>query len=247
MRNQWPRAFADFAWGLSLFLGVARLLRLGLGSSASASAVVSQIVLKTALVLVALIGWKLLGRSKGEMGWRRADWWNRSYPVWFVIAAVSMMAGSVVMIFVGVRHPVASQMNFLQIVVLIWILSSLSEEVYMRGLVQSWVADRDDTTGTNSAFEPSILSSALVFSAMHGPLMWSPLGVKGGLAIVVSTLGVGWACAVLRARSNSLLPAIACNVFGNVAWVPGGVLGVILYRLVYGRLPEILTSGRRAR
>jgi membrane protease YdiL (CAAX protease family) len=66
---------------------------------------------------------------------------------------------------------------------------------------------------------------------------------KGGLAIVLSTLGVGWACAVLRARSKSLLPAIACHVIGNVAGVPGGILGVILDRLVYGRLSEILTSG----
>src|SRR5208282_1192948 len=104
MRNRWLRALVGFVWGLLLFLGVAWSLKLGLGSTRSGSAVVSQIVLKTALVLVALIGWKLLGRSSGEMGWRRADWWNRSYLVWFMIATVSMMAGSVVMIFLGVRH-----------------------------------------------------------------------------------------------------------------------------------------------
>ena len=84
------------------------------------------------------------------------------------------------------------------------------------------------------------MTSALLFAAMHGPLMWSPAGVKGGLVIVLATLGVGFACAVLRARSTSLWPAIACHVIGNVAAVPGGILGVIIYRLVYGRLPEIL-------
>jgi membrane protease YdiL (CAAX protease family) len=82
----------------------------------------------------------------------------------------------------------------------------------------------------------SIVSSAVLFAAMHGPLMRSQLGVKGGLAIVLSTLGVGWACAVLRARSKSLLPAIACHVIGNVTGVPGGIIGVIIYRLVYGRI-----------
>jgi len=243
MRNQWLRALVGFVWGLSLFLAVARLLKLGLGSAGSGSAVVSQIVLKTALVLVALIGWKLLGRSLSEMGWRRADWWNRSYLVWFVTAAASMMAATVAMLFLGFRHPIASQMSFVQIVVVIWLLSSFSEEVYVRGLVQSWVADGYDTDGVRSAFEPSIVSSALVFAAMHGPLMWSPAGVKRGLVIVLATLAVGWACAVLRAQSRSLWPAIACHVLGNVAGVPGGILGAILYRLVYGRLPEILTSG----
>jgi membrane protease YdiL (CAAX protease family) len=73
--------------------------------------------------------------------------------------------------------------------------------------------------------------------------MWSPVGVQGGLVIVLSTLGVGFACAVLRARSRSLWPAIVCHVIGNVAGIPGGILGVILYRLVYGRLPEMLNGG----
>ena len=241
MQNHWLRAVVGFVWGLLLFLGVAWSLRIGLGSTASGSAVISQIVLKTALVVVALVGWKLLGRPLSEMGWRWAAWWNRSYLVWFAIAAFSMIAGSVVVIFLGVRHPVASQMNLLQIVAVIWLLSSFSEEVYVRGLIQSWVADCDDAMGTNSAFEYSIVSSALLFAAMHGPLLWSPLGVTGGLAIVLSTLGVGWACAVLRARSKSLLPAIACHVIGNVVGIPGGILGVILYRLVYGRLPEFLS------
>jgi membrane protease YdiL (CAAX protease family) len=226
-----------------LFLAVARLLRLALGATASGSVVVGQIVLKTSLVLVALLAWKLLGTPFHEMGWRRGAWWNRSYLVWFATAAAAMMAASVVMILLGLRHPVASQMSFPQIVVAIWLLSSFSEEVYVRGLVQSWVADGDDASGVNSAFEPAIVSSALLFAAMHVPLMWSPIGIKGGLVIVLAMIAVGWACAVLRARSRSLLPAITCHVLGNVAGVPGGILGTILYRLVYGRLPEFLTSG----
>jgi len=115
-----------------------------------------------------------------------------------------------------------------------------SEEVYVRGLVQSWVADRDDGSGIDSRFKPSIVTSALLFAAMHVPLMWSPVGVKGGLPIVLATLGLGFACAVLRARSRSLWPAIACHIIGNIAGLPGGILGVVLYRLVYGRLPEFL-------
>ena len=147
------------------------------------------------------------------------------------------------MILLDLRHPIASQMSFLQIVVLIWLLSSFSEEVFVRGLVQSWIAEAEEKAATTKAFAPSIVSSALLFAGMHAPLMWSPVGVKGGLVLVLTTLGVGWACAVLRARSMSLWPAIACHIFGNVMGVPGGILGVILYRLIFGRLPEILTAG----
>jgi membrane protease YdiL (CAAX protease family) len=243
MRKKWLRAFVGFVWGLLLFLGIARSLKLGLGSTISGSPIVSQIVLKTALVLAALIVWKLLGRSLDEMGWRRPDGWNRSYRSSFVIAVVAMMAASVAMILLEVRHPIASQMGFLKIVLVIWVLSSFSEEVYVRGLVQSWVGGRDEVNGLDSAFEPSIVSSALLFAAMHVPLMWSTAGVQGGLPIVLATLIVGWACAILRARTRSLWPAIACHVIGNVAGVPGGLLGVIFYRLIYGRLPEMLTAG----
>jgi membrane protease YdiL (CAAX protease family) len=243
MRNQLLRAIFGFGWGLLLFLGVARSLRLALGSIVSDSPVVSQVVLKTALVLIALVGWKLIGEPFGEMGWRRADWWNRSYLVWFAIAAASMIAGSVAVIMLETRHPIASQMRFLQLVAVIWLLSSLSEEVYVRGLVQSWIADRGDLARNSSVVKPSIVSSALLFAAMHVPLMWSPMGVKGGLALVVSTLGLGWACAVLRDRSGSLWPAIACHVAGNVAGIPGGIIGVVLYRLVFGHMPEFLNSG----
>jgi hypothetical protein len=243
MRKPWLRAACGFLWGLLLFLAAAWILRLGLASTGSASAVTSQIVLKTALILVALGGWKLLRRPLGEMGMRRAHWWHRSYLPWYVLAAAAMMAGSVANIMLGTRHPIASQMSFPQIVLVIWLLSSVSEEVYVRGLVQSWISDGEETSGKNAAFEPAVVSSALVFAAMHVPLMWSPAGVKGGLAIVLATLGVGWSCAVLRARSGSLVPAIACHIVGNVAGVPGGILGMILYRLIYGRLPEFLTSG----
>jgi len=64
MRNQWLRAVVGFVWGLLLFLGVAWSLKLALGSTWSGSAVVSQVVLKTVLVVAALIGWTLLGRTR---------------------------------------------------------------------------------------------------------------------------------------------------------------------------------------
>nr|WP_148594821.1 hypothetical protein [Aquisphaera giovannonii] len=56
---------------------------------------------------------------------------------------------------------------------------------------------------------------------------------------------MGHACAVLRARSGSLWPAIACHVIGNLAGVPGAILGVALHRVPYGRPPEMLTAGGR--
>ena len=133
-------AGVGYVVGLALFWAVAKALKPVLGPTSSESPVLSQLVLKTVLVLVALLAWKLLGRPFSEMGWRRADWWNRSYLPWFALAAVAMMTGSVVAILLDVRHPVASKMSFLQLVLLGWILSSFSEEVFVSraGSVLDW-------------------------------------------------------------------------------------------------------------
>jgi membrane protease YdiL (CAAX protease family) len=243
MRNPWIRALVGYLWGVLLFLAVAYSFKYALDALGNHSATVSQIVMKGTLVLLALAAWKFSGRPASQMGWCRAPWWNRSYVLWFVIAAVVMMTASVTMVLLEVVHPIAAKMNFLQIVVVIWLGSSFSEEVYVRGLVQSWIAGGEDATTPPSAFTPSIVASALVFASMHVPLIWSPAGVAGGLTLVAATLVLGWACAVLRARTKSLWPAIACHIFGNVAGVPGTIMGIIIFRLLHGRLPDFLHPG----
>jgi membrane protease YdiL (CAAX protease family) len=243
MRKPIVRAFVGYAWGLLLFLALAYSLKFAFASWGDVKPAASQIVLKGLMIVIALAGWMALRRPFREMGWQRIKCWAVSDVVWYAIAAVGMMVASTVMVLLEVRHPLASQMTLPQIVVIVWLGSSLAEEIYVRGLVQSWMADRDNPTGIQSPFEPAIVSSALLFSSMHVPLLWSTAGIKGGLPIVLATLLVGWACAVLRARCASLWPAIACHVLGNVAGLPGGIIGVILYRLIHGHLPDFLKAG----
>jgi len=243
MKSGWPRAIAGFAWGISLFLVIAWGMKVAIRSMPDASPAISQVALKLVLILAAMVAWKGLGRGYAEMGWRRPEGAKRMQVPWFCLSIVAMMAGSVAMVLLELRHPLMAQLTFLQIVLSVWLLSSISEEIYVRGLVQSWMAGRGMGDGVRPLTEPSVVMSALLFAAMHVPLMWTSIGVAGGLIIVLATLGVGLACAVLRARTGSLWPAILCHILGNLAGVPGGILGVILYRLIHGRLPEMLTSG----
>ncbi len=242
MRNPWVRAVVGFVVGLLLFLGIAYSLKAVLKPEWAASPVISQIVLKTTMIVVALVVWLALGRQLSEMGWRKAPWWNRSYAPWISVAALAMMSATVVMIFLGVKHPLAAKMNFLELVLCIWMLSSISEEIYVRGLVQSWIAEGDEAAA-RSPFAPSIVASTLVFAGMHVPLIWSPMGIQGGGTLVAGTFFAGWGCAVLRARTRSLWPAILCHILANVASIPGGILGTVFFKLLYHRLPDVLTSG----
>jgi membrane protease YdiL (CAAX protease family) len=253
MQNRWARAVVGFVCGLVGFFAIAWVLKRALGGPGAEAgseptqealrhyAVLSQVVLKKTLIVVSLAAWKLLGRPFREMGWRAARW-NWSYLPWLVLTAVAMMAASVVMVLMERVHPIASQMRLWEIVLVIWLLSSFSEEIYVRGLVQSWISNGGERAGVRSAFEPSVVASAMLFSAMHVPLIWSPAGLKGGLTLAGTMLVVGWACAVLRDRSRSLWWAIACHVLGNAAGLPGGIIGVIVFRVIHGRLPDFVKA-----
>jgi membrane protease YdiL (CAAX protease family) len=199
------------------------------------SALKGQWILKGSMIVVSLIAWMLTRRPWREMGWQRARPGGRKW-LWYLIAAVAMGLATIVMILTGHRHPIAAQLTFPQIIVTVWLLSSISEEIFVRGLVQSWIA---------APLEPDratprcvIIASAALFGGLHVPLIWKGGGALGGGVIVAATFVLGWAAAEIRARSASLLHAIAVHIVGNMAALPFGIAGAIIYYVIHGHPPE---------
>jgi membrane protease YdiL (CAAX protease family) len=155
------------------------------------------------------------------------------------MAALAMGLASIVMILTKSRHPIASQLSFLQIVGTVWLLSSISEEIFVRGLVQSWIAAPFELTPRDRGYRCVILASAALFGGLHVSLIWKGAGPIGGCTIVAATFIVGWAAAEIRARTGSLPHAIGVHIVGNVAALPFGIIGVILYRIIYGVMPVL--------
>jgi hypothetical protein len=48
--------------------------------------------------------------------------------------------------------------------------------------------------------------------------------------------------AELRTRTGSPLPAVLAHIGGNVAGLPGGIVGVVICRLVHSHLPHLTGS-----
>ena len=233
------RALTGGLAGVALFYALAMAFKQLLPATLVASPVASQCVLKGALIVVALALGPATGCSWSALGFQRAAPGAR-WRGWLILGAAAMACASLAMVLLDARHPIAAQLTFLQIVTVVWIGSSVAEEVFVRGLVQAWMTgDRAAASGDPAAcpYAPAVLGSAVVFGLMHVPLLWSGAGIAGGLVIVAATLVLGWACAVLRARTGSLWPAVVGHVLGNVGGLPGGVLGALLYRLLHGHLP----------
>lgn len=170
------------------------------------------------------------------MGWKPARPGTGKLK-WYIIGALAMGAASIAMILTKSKHPLVAAMSFPQIILTVWLLSSVSEEIFVRGLVQSWVTDDLNLLPGTPDARIVVFTSALLFAAMHVPLLWSGASVIAAGTIVAATFVLGWSAAELRLRTDSLLHAIGVHIVGNIAAVPFGVIGVLLYRLIHGELP----------
>ncbi len=199
-------------------------------------ALARQWLFKPALIVISLAIWAAARRPFREMGFRRSH-----APIsgirlrrWYVLSALGMGAASIVMILIGARHPILAELSFPQIIVTVWFLSSVAEEIFVRGLVQSWMRAPGAPADVGRA---GVIASAVLFAAMHVPLMFTGSGVVGGGTIVAATLVVGYAAARARNETGSLLHPIGVHVFGNAMALPFGVIGMLLYKSIHGVLP----------
>lgn len=121
--------------------------------------------------------------------------------------------------------PFARQLSFPQMVLSIWLLSSIAEEFYCRGLIQPWIDD-----GTSRPWNhPSVIASAALFGAMHGSLYFAGADWTTIVTIMTATTMLGYLCAVARRWTTSIWPAIIVHIGFNVGGIFGGIAALIIF------------------
>jgi len=123
--------------------------------------------------------------------------------------------------------PVATELTFVQVILLIWCLASVAEEIFFRGLIQTALGALQPygvhVFGIRLSL-PVFLGGAL-FALVH--LVQSAMGA--GVATVAIAVGfallLGLAAGYHRERSGSLVPAILVHALANVG---GSITGLLL-------------------
>jgi len=128
-------------------------------------------------------------------------------------------------------------LGFLQVVLLVWLLASVAEEVLVRGYVQSYLEPLSHIgfKAFGKRFSLPVVISALFFSLMHLILLRSGMSFATVYVIMAFMFFLGLVTAYQRERSGSILPSIVTHISFNVGGFIGGIIYAIIQVAVVGR------------
>ena len=197
-----------------------------------------QLVLKTLLAIAsfALIAmWRR--RIAGTYGFVRA-----SRVPWPRIVITGLLLGAVASLLIlllggsGMQAALGA-MRFWQILLIVWIGSSISEEIFTRGWAQGALERWRGVTF--AGYSVPVITAAVLFGSIHATLVRRGVDVLTTVIVVASATLLGLIAGQLRERHGGLVPAIAVHICFNVGGAIGGMLYFIGYRAITGRLPTV--------
>ncbi|MBN2433582.1 MAG: CPBP family intramembrane metalloprotease [Acidobacteria bacterium] len=218
--------------GYLIFIAAVGLPKFLLSGTAALLAT-QALELVLALGAIALLG----KRDFAGYGFRKAVPGTARSMILPGVAALALGAAATALMVLngGQGNPVARQLNFPQIVLFVWIFSSIIEEIFTRGFIQGNLASLSDVR--ISRLPLPVLISALFFCSMHLSLLLAGLDLVSLLIILAFTFGVGLLAGWQRYASGSLWPAVGIHFLANVGGMIGGIIVAIITVIVTGKPP----------
>lgn len=191
----------------------------------------STSIFQLLMAAVAMLIMLIIGRGRlGRFGFRLGS----DLPVRAVVIAVFAMEALVTLAFLpfpekGPGH-FAGDFSFLQTVLGVWLIASTCEEIVTRGLVQGFLEPLSGRGVRIARLHLSVpvIAAAVLFSAMHVPLLVMGIDTALGVQILVATFGLGLIAGYYRERTGSLLPAILAHMLANAFGMGFGELVSLL-------------------
>ena len=116
--------------------------------------------------------------------------------------------------------------SYLEFILAVWIWSSLAEEIFCRGLLQSLLSNLKHIKFLRLSIP--VIISGLFFGAMHLTLLNGNMGFWFVMLIVFNASVIGFVAAYYREKTGSLLIAFLIHFTANVV----GYLPVFIKLLI---------------
>ena len=85
--------------------------------------------------------------------------------------------------------------------------------------------------------ELPVLISALFFACMHFTLLFAGVDATTMAVTFLFTFSIGLMAGYLRAKTGSLIPAIAVHMLANIGGMIGGIIYTLINYMITGKLP----------
>jgi len=223
--------------GIAVFIAANLLARIPLG-------IHRVLTIQLSLLLFSLVLIAAFSKGKfAEYGFR----WPKELVAkhWLLAGFAALVLGiisTLTIAFSGAGGlPLTKQLSIPQIIFYTWVVASICEEVFTRGLIQGHLAPYNDKNirvplGTINL---PVLISALMFGSMHIVVAFSGADMATTIIIIFFTFFLGLLAGHVRARSQSLLPAIVIHFLGNFGGIIGGIIYAVLTFLITGHPPKM--------
>jgi membrane protease YdiL (CAAX protease family) len=165
-----------------------------------------------------------------------ARWFD--WVIALLLCAASGAVGSALIILTPAEgmKPGGSE-SLWQMIVGVWLISSIAEEIFDRGLIQSWMTEGGAVRIVGVRFTGRMIASGLLFGAMHLSIIRMGADVLTVVIIVSMTTFVGLVTAYYRDATKSLAIPVAAHIAANIGGFIGGVLTMIIRMIVTGEGP----------
>jgi membrane protease YdiL (CAAX protease family) len=237
MRIKLP-PLAAFVVGLALF-GLAMrassgFSRLGWTEGEFADGVCFKAIL-TALALALMLADR---RPLREFGFCRPRSRWHDWVIGPSLGTISGMIGSAAIILSPARGMTFIQNQaFWQMIVGVWFVSTIAEEIFTRGLIQTWMRDRSEGGIRIGPLHLSwpVIASGLLFGSLHFSILMRGADWWTVSIIVGFTTCLGLVAAFYRQKTSSLALPILIHLLGNIGgFIGGGITMIILMMLGKG-------------
>lgn len=199
-----------------------------------------QIVLKAVLILLSLLIIKYgLKISYTDAGFGKSIVKLKRSRVIFSGMALGALATVLIFFTPAKGVPLVKQLNALEFLLIVVIWSSLAEEIFIRGVIQSYLKpfEHQKIKIINAQLSVPVITCALVFAAMHVSLLFAEVDYYTVAFTVVTTFLLGLLAGVYREKSNSITPAVITHMSFNIGGIIAGIIIAISYKIITGELP----------
>jgi len=120
--------------------------------------------------------------------------------------------------FVGKQIGPAAHHSFAQIVLFVWILASIAEELVFRGLIQGMLSplSRFGLSVGNITLSVPVIIAAVLFGLIHLGLLTMDVDAKYVLTIVTGAVIAGLMAGYFREKTGSIWPAVVVHSIFNI-------------------------------